>query len=62
MALNIFSINNIWSRNKQPYGKIGEVINVDFLSKCFKQKKSILFMSIVSIVSFQNTINLIYII
>jgi hypothetical protein len=26
MTLNIFSINNIWSRNKQPYGRIGEVI------------------------------------
>ncbi|CAF4541801.1 unnamed protein product, partial [Rotaria sp. Silwood2] len=29
MALNIFSIINIWSRNKQPYGKVGEIECID---------------------------------
>ena len=40
MALNIFSINNIWSRNKQQHGRIGEVSDSIFL---FKHEKKEIF-------------------
>ncbi|CAF1479697.1 unnamed protein product, partial [Adineta ricciae] len=29
MTLNLFSIINVWSRNKQNYGKIGEIECID---------------------------------